>query len=233
MYQPPPNTNPYRFAQAIYGDTTCPDIPNNFNRSCSTLGDANTAFFATNDPNTITSPITRYSVNGRNQHHNAQNLNDTSMSSTLAGNYNQTYQSQSFYQNPARGGGGGGTSLNSPLPDSLLAIMNNDTQNNYYGYKKHNYDHNITLCQSPIVAGDYGYQVGSSMTTPMNPFSAKVGKALYGLPFLSRSKSSLSYGMTNHVADQYSEQPNYSKQSYRATQKYTNNSNKMMKASKI
>ena len=238
MYQPTPVTNPYRFAQAIYGDTTTAKSPDNFNRSCSTLGDANTAFFA-NEPNTLTSPITRYSVNKANTlPHHAFNLNDTSITSTTPGNYNQTFQSQSFYQNPGRGGVTSGNSLNSPLPDSLLAIMNNDNNNNnnYYAYKKyqhqHNYDQNITLCQSPHVTGDVGMGI-AGMTTPMNPFSAKVGKALYGLPFVSRSKSSLAYGMNNQVGDQYNDHPNFAKISYSSAQKFANNSNKMMKASKI
>jgi hypothetical protein len=242
MYQPTPVTNPYRFAQAIYGDTATAKSPDNFNRSCSTLGDANTAFFA-NEPNTLTSPMTRYSVNGKSNtlpHRQAFNLNDTTIGSSVPAHYNQTFQSQSFYQNPTRDGVSG-NSLNSPLPDSLLAIMNNDNNNNnnnnYYGYKKyqhqHNYDQNITMCQSPHVAGDAGMGIAHGMTTPMNPFSAKVGKALYGLPFVSRSKSSLGYGMANQAADQYSDLPHFAKTSYSSAQKFINNSNKMMKASKI
>ena len=161
----------------------------------------------------------RYTINPRHPNKSTtlpHGLNDTSISSTIPANYNQTYQSQSLYQNPQRGGCG--SSLNSPLPDSLLAIMNNENQN-YYANKKHQqqYDQNITMCQTP-----------DNMATPLNPFSAKVGKALYGLPFLNRSKSSLSYGMANG-SDYYSEQPNLYKNTYHSNQ----NSNKMMKASKI
>ena len=245
MY-PPQVTNPYRFAQ-LYGDTTTnANTTNNFNRSCSTLGDANTAYFAT-DPNTHTTPLNRYSINNHHQQHGRltnkantlpHNLNDTSISSTLPGNYNynQTFQSQSFYQQPQRvTSAGGSSSLNSPLPDSLLAIMNNDNQN-YYAYKKQHYDQNITLCdQSLPVGGESNnkHNGPASMATPLNPFSAKVGKALYGLPFLSRSKSSLSFGATNAApsADYYSDSnPNfYNKQTHRSNQA----SSKMMKASKI
>lgn len=80
------------------------------------------------------------------------------------------------------------------------------------------YDANITLCPS----------------TPANPFSAKVGKALYGLPFINRSKSSLSgadLNMTNGPGVATTFRNASFNQSFRNNN--NNNSNKNLKASKI
>ncbi|CAF0912561.1 unnamed protein product [Brachionus calyciflorus] len=65
----------------------------------------------------------------------------------------------------------------------------NDHGMNQQGYvvKQQQYDSNIMMCQNAA-------QNQSSLTTPSNPFTSKVGKALYGLPFLSRSKTSISAG---------------------------------------
>lgn len=71
--------------------------------------------------------------------------------------------------------------------------------NKEYQYKNHlnafqqQYDQNITMCQTPNSA--------ANMSTPVNPFSAKVGKALYGLPFVSRSKTSIGAngGISNNI----------------------------------
>ena len=53
-----------------------------------------------------------------------------------------------------------------------------------YVLKQQQYDANIMLCQN--------VQNQGNLSTPNNPFVNKVGKALYGLPFMSRSKTSIS-----------------------------------------
>lgn len=57
-------------------------------------------------------------------------------------------------------------------------------QNNNYMLKQQQYDANIMLCQN----------MQGNLSTPNNPFTNKVGKALYGLHFLSKSKTSFSGG---------------------------------------
>lgn len=54
-------------------------------------------------------------------------------------------------------------------------------ENQNYVMKQQQYDANIMLCQN----------MPGNLSTPNNPFSNKVGKALYGLQFMSRSKTSL------------------------------------------
>ena len=220
LYQQPTN-NPYRFAQ-LYNDVTSPKLGNNrdANRSLSTIGSANTAFFG--------------NTNANHQHYGQSNKLNTMPHNEYNGgrgyntNNNSSFQSNSFYHQPS-------TSLNSPLSDTLLAIMNNEY--NPVQLSKHfqqQYDHNITFGQTPTS------KITQQMSTPINPFSAKIGKALYGLPFLSRSKTSLGFGtldMSSESQMSFSGTSglinNHNKNTHRNSQSGYTSSNKMLKASKI
>ena len=69
----------------------------------------------------------------------------------------------------------------STITDSVLALMSKD-----YIPQKTNQQHGFK--------NESMYFAHSQLTTPANPFSSKIGKALYGLPFMNRKS-----GMNNHT----------------------------------
>jgi hypothetical protein len=126
------------------------------------------------------------------------------------------------------------SSFSMPVTESMIY--------NTHGNRYQQYDQNILMCQSPNKTANK-----NKLSTPANPFTAKVGKALYGLPFMSRSKSSLS-ALNEQSTTTSSYESNIVastsngigligsfRQSYRSSSlpNHPTNTNKLLKASKI
>ena len=69
----------------------------------------------------------------------------------------------------------------SSITESVLAVMAQD-----YSIQRQLHSNEGVSYYHPTIT--------PTLSTPANPFTAKVGKALYGLPFLSRSKGSMNTG---------------------------------------
>jgi hypothetical protein len=242
-FYPSATSNPYRFAQ-IYADAGSP-TKNMYNRSMSTLASANGAgsmYYEGGNSAAAAAAAQIYNAATLPSHPGATTTsganstlgrNDSVAYYHASGNNSGPAQANSSYQSPSPY-----QQFNSPLADSLLAIMSKEynAQNASYKqqlnfqYQQQQYDQNITLCQSPTTGSP------ATLTTPSNPFTAKVGKALYGLPFLSRSRTSIGLGTPSSAQGNNgaSENNGLMASTFRNNGRLNqNSSNKFLKASKI
>jgi hypothetical protein len=183
LYQPA-TSNPYRFAQ-LYTDarplgynamrrSLSPGNRIN-NRSVSTLGSVNTNLFCEN-----------LNSNNKNKK-NKKNKNNSPVKNqkSKAGNNPNTennyyYRSNHLYKPSTQQNGVSFQLEQTPMSDSELfyGVINT---NNINGDKI--YDQNMTMCHTPTTGH-------ANMSTPINPYLAKVSKPFYGVSFINRSRSS-------------------------------------------